>query len=185
MLALLRKAHSPRLLRSVEPLARLRRELNSRLAEAEPPTKGPLSTGERAALKAGGFRSEARSSPPGRSGYEELLATGLSVEEVADRLGVNTSRVRQRLLEGSLYGVKHEGRWTLPRFQLAGNGIVPGLAEVLPIVKDLALHPVAVQRWFGTKQPELVLGEGEPMTPLEWLREGHPPSAVIELLESL
>ncbi len=183
MLALLRETRSPRL-RNMEPLARLRRELNTRLAEGDPPTRGPLSSKERDALAAGGFRLEARA-PRTQSEYEQLLATSLSVEEVAERLDVNTSRVRQRLIEGSLYGVKLEGRWMLPRFQLSKKGVISGLAEVLPVVKDLGLHPVAVQRWFATPQPELLVDESEPMTPLDWLREGHPPSAVIDLLESL
>ena len=62
-------------------------------------------------------------------------------------LEVGESRVRQRLGEGTLYGVKAGRENRLPAFQFEGGKEVPGIAEVLARV-DRSLHPVAVLNWF-------------------------------------
>ena len=59
--------------------------------------------------------------------YQHLRATSLGVEEAARRLGVNPSRVRQRLAERSLYGLKDGSTWLLPAFQFLAEGLVPGV----------------------------------------------------------
>src|SRR5579871_3317971 len=63
--------------------------------------------------------------------YTTLVTDSLDLETVADRLGVSTSRIRQRLGEHSLYGFKWEGRWRLPPFQFVDHHTLPGLGAVL------------------------------------------------------
>ncbi|HEV3164866.1 MAG TPA: helix-turn-helix domain-containing protein, partial [Isosphaeraceae bacterium] len=79
--------------------------------------------------------------------FAALMATALSVSEAAALLGVDKSRVRQRLAKGTLYGIKPGGAWRLPRFQFTSGGQVPGIDRVLQAVPG-TLHPVAVQRWL-------------------------------------
>src|SRR5438067_2007666 len=58
--------------------------------------------------------------------YAALLGSSLSVAAAAARLGVDGSRVRQRLAERTLYGIKQPSGWRLPLFQFADGGLVPG-----------------------------------------------------------
>lgn len=119
--------------------------------------------------------------------YEELLATSLTVDEVATRLRVDASRVRQRLAARSLYGVRVGPAWRLPRFQFrASGGVVPGLEKILARLPD-DLSPVAVQRWLTTPNVDLTARDDDerPLTPLEWLQTGHSPEVAAELAAEL
>jgi DNA-directed RNA polymerase specialized sigma24 family protein len=136
---------------------------------------GPLSAQDIRAVEA---RTEAA--------YRQLRADSLSVEEAARRLGVNTSRVRQRLAERSLYGLKEGHTWWLPAFQFKGPGLVPGVeAVVRRLPADIG--PLAVTRWFRSPNPDLTTrDEGErPVTPLQWLLAGNPPQPVAALAAAL
>ena len=75
--------------------------------------------------------------------YVAMLASALPTKEAAEALEVGESRVRQRLREGTLYGVKAGRENRLPVFQFEGGKEVPGIAKVLKHV-DRSLHPVAV-----------------------------------------
>ncbi len=106
--------------------------------------------------------------------------------EVARLLGVDDSRVRQRLTKRSLYGIKLPDGWRLPAFQFdpARPGrLVPGIGRVLPRL-DPALHPVAVYRWFTLPNVDLVLDD-TPVSPLDWLRSGGDPTEVAALAADL
>lgn len=117
-----------------------------------------------------------------------LIATALSTREAAALLGVNPSRIRQRLLGArpSLYGMKWRGEWLLPPFQLTARGEVPGLAQVVPEL-DRSLSPVAVAHWFLSPSPDLVPDEDgeEPVSPRDWLLAGHAPAEVARLASGL
>lgn len=115
--------------------------------------------------------------------FMELLVTALTVAQAADLLGVDKSRIRQRLHERSLYGIKAGRSWRLPQFQFTDAGPVPGMDVVLRRLPD-SLHPVAVWRWMTTPSPDLVL-EDEPLSPLDWLRAGGDPGAAVELAAEL
>lgn len=108
--------------------------------------------------------------------HAELTAKSLSVATVAKRLGVDTSRVRQRIYARSLYAFKHRGAWLVPAFQLHGRKLVPGLDAVVSELSPM-LHPVAVSRWFTTPNAELVLG-AKAASPIAWLLSGGPPEPV-------
>jgi hypothetical protein len=156
-----------------------------------PDPRRELSTSEIAILEQGGFDLEPlpldAAHPLIRSAaaYSALLASSLSVSEAAARLHVEDSRIRQRLGEGTLYGLKVKSVWRLPRFQFIEEGTVPGIEIVLPRL-DPALHPLSVVGWFNTPNPDLVYGQAEePVSPLDWLRTGRPAEPISELAGSL
>lgn len=114
-----------------------------------------------------------------------LLATALSVEQVAGMLRVHQARVRQRLTARTLYGMRDGNVWRLPRFQFAGGRVVPGAERVFPALPPDA-HPVGVARWFTSPDPDLVLGPDEtPVSPRDWLAGGGDPVEVARLAAEL
>lgn len=118
--------------------------------------------------------------------YAKLLSESYTVEEAARLLGVNASRIRQRLTGAprTLYGIKSGKSWRIPRFQFPGRRLVPGIERTLGrLAADV--HPVAVYRWFTSPNPDLVFGDKTPTSPLDWLRAGNPPDVVAELAASL
>jgi hypothetical protein len=140
---------------------------------------------ERAALTRGGFSLAPyirhAGDPVARfvATYASLLATSLTPTDVAAMLGVDASRIRQRLGAKTLYGVKTEDGWRVPRFQFYGDALVPGLERVFPHV-DPEMHPVAVYRWFTTPSPELEF-EDRALSPRDWLLSGGSPAAIASL----
>jgi hypothetical protein len=146
-----------------------------------------LTPEETAALRRGGvdpaWHRDDATNPIVRTAaeYAALLASSLSVEQTASLLGIDSSRVRHRLADRTLYGIKDRGAWRLPAFQLAGQGVVPGLERALPrLPRDL--HPLAVLGWLTRPNPDLYLDADEtPVSPLDWLRAGHNPERVARL----
>jgi hypothetical protein len=112
-----------------------------------------------------------------------LVADSLSVSQASDLLQVDQSRIRQRLTERTLYGVKFGRAWRLPRFQFTDNKQVRGLAQVLPQL-PATLHPVAIQRWLTGPSADLEL-DGEAVSPLEWLEATGDASHVIAIARDL
>lgn len=113
--------------------------------------------------------------------YARLLHDSYSVERTAGLLGVNASRIRQRLTgtPRTLYGIKVGRGWRIPKFQFRGRRPVPGIERVVArLAPDL--HPVAVYRWFTSPSPDLTLDDAS-TSPLDWLRVGNPPERVAEL----
>ncbi len=113
--------------------------------------------------------------------YAQMCAQALTTKEAAALLQVQSSRIRQRLGKKTLFGVEKEDHWVLPRFQFENGQIVPGIGKVLQVL-DEALHPVTVERFFVTPQPELYAEEvGRDLTPREWLQAGYDPAPVVRL----
>ena len=115
--------------------------------------------------------------------YAALRATALSTREAAARLGVNDSRVRQRLAERALYGIKVDDGWRLPLFQFEEQGgLVPNIDRILPRL-DESLSAIAVFHWLTNPNPDLASAEtrDEPVSPLAWLRLGLDADVVAEL----
>lgn len=116
--------------------------------------------------------------------HVRLLATALTVEQVAARLGVDQSRIRQRLGDRTLYGVKAGRAWRLPTWQfLHEGGVAPGIEAVLPALPT-SVHPVAVWRWM-TKPATDLEHDGVATSPLGWLAAGLDPSAVADIASDL
>ncbi len=98
---------------------------------------------------------------------QDLVSRSLSVTDAAERLGVSTARVRQRLGEGTLWAFSAGPRRLLPPAQFTDTGAVPHLERVMPLVaKDL--HPLTVQALLTTPQPALTV-EGRPVSIVQWL----------------
>lgn len=154
-----------------------------------PDPAAELSDDEQALLAAGGMRLEplphgvAHPLVRAAAQYAALVGSSLSVAQAAAHLHVAESRVRQRLGERTLYGIKRSGRWRLPRFQFASRGVVRGIERVLPrLASDL--HPLAVVGWFTTPNPDLVVGDDErSVSPLDWLNAGLSADTVAALAE--
>jgi hypothetical protein len=161
-----------------------------------PDPRPDLTEAEAEALRRGGFVLE-----PTELGAEDplvqtaaefaaLLKESLPTAAAAERLGVDPSRIRQRLTSEppSLYGIRLESGWVIPQFQLEGDAPLPGLADVVSGL-DPELHPVSVYRWFTLPCSDLVLErEGEEprrLSPRDWLRLGLPVQPVAELAANL
>lgn len=165
---------------------------------AAAPERG-MSSEELAVLHSGGFsggraserKARYRAAEPddpvtrGVADYATLIAGSRSVAEVAALLGVEPSRIRQRLGDRSLYGLKQGRSWRLPAFQLTNDGLVPNIGSVLQAL-PADLHPIALQRWFTSPSVDLVEPPSEqPLSPRQWLCSGFDPSAVVELARHL
>jgi uncharacterized protein YifE (UPF0438 family) len=157
--------------------------------------RADLTEAEVAVLKKGGFALE-----PLDLGVEDplvqtaaeltaLLRESLSTAAAAERLGVEPSRIRQRLTSQppTLYGIRLESGWVVPEFQLDGSKLIPGIADVVARL-DPELHPVSVFRWFTGPSPDLAFEQNEEartLSPREWLRLGLPVQAVLGLAAEL
>jgi hypothetical protein len=117
--------------------------------------------------------------------YAALLETSLTTAAAAARLGVDPSRVRQRLVEGTLYGLRTPEGWRLPAFQFLKEGSLPGLGEVVCGLGP-HLHPVAVHNFFVRPSVDLQASElGRDLSPREWLQAGYPIEVVADLAACL
>jgi len=164
------------------------------------PAATELPEAELALLRRGGFDVDGGPTPGEdpiarvAASYAALLETALSIKAVAAGLERNESRIRQRLLERSLIGIRRGRGWLLPlfQFQMEPHGdqrvvraTVPGVERVFPHLAP-GLHPVAVWRWFTTPNTELVPEDGDaPLSPRAWLESGRPWGPVASLAQDL
>jgi hypothetical protein len=98
---------------------------------------------------------------------QDLVHRSLSVADAAERLGVTTARVRQRLTDGTLWAFTSGRRRLLPPAQFTAAGAVPFLDQVLPLLSK-ELHPLTVQALLTQPQPSLTV-EGHPVSIVAWL----------------
>ncbi len=169
-----------------EAVSRLQRTLY------RPDSRVDLTEAEADALEQGGFvlepESPAIDDPLARTvaEYAALLKSSLSTAEAAKRMGVDPSRIRQRLTSDppTLYGIRIGASWYIPEFQFDGGELVQGIGEVIANL-DSELHPVAVFRWFTTPNPDLEPRAGGNLSPRDWLRLGLPVQPVAELASNL
>lgn len=121
----------------------------------------------------------------GRMGH--LMVTAYGATAVAEGLGITPSRVRQKRLAGELWAILDGQSWVFPALQFetreddgGRTSLRPirGLDQVFKVLPD-DLHPVAVEGFLLTVQPELF--SQRPMTALEWLRSGGDAAAVVAL----
>jgi hypothetical protein len=146
------------------------------------------------ALKKGGFVVEppalGKDDPLVKTAAElaALLQESLSMATAAKRLGVDPSRILQRLTSqpATLYGIRLESGWVVPEFQFEGSRLIPGVAEVVARL-DPELHPISVFRWFTLPSPDLVADEetGRTLSPRDWLRLGLPVQEVVDMAANL
>jgi excisionase family DNA binding protein len=118
--------------------------------------------------------------------FAALRSTALTTRQAAARLGVNDSRVRQRLADRALYGIKVGDEWRLPIFQFERDGLVPNIDRVLSRL-DQNLSAIAVFRWLTSPNPDLESAQTNdvPVSPIAWLKLGLDPEQVIALAEQV
>jgi hypothetical protein len=159
--------------------------VNRPLREVGP--RATLSEGELTALQAVGLSTEpwpgaAEQDPLARTivDYMALIETSLTAGQAAKLLGVDVSRIRQRLRAGTLMGIEYEGEWRLPLFQFERGLVLPGLGEVIAAL-PAGMNPLDVVLWFLEPNVDL-----EPaISPRAWLLAGHPAAAVAGLAQHL
>jgi hypothetical protein len=116
--------------------------------------------------------------------FAELLGRSVRGDAaVAEILGVDRSRISQRVAEPSLYAVAAGQDRCYPEWQFNGPKVLRGLRDVLAVL-DHALHPLTVDHWFTTDNLEL-LADGEPTSPVTWLATGGTIAAVVALADGL
>ena len=115
-----------------------------------------------------------------------LIASALSQAQAAHLLGVDPSRIRQRISQGSLYAITDENNVkVLPRFQFTDKGALPGLDKILPVIHKEA-HPIAVQRFFLTPNADLFSEELQAnLSPRDWLMTGHQSEPIVKMAADL
>lgn len=114
----------------------------------------------------------------------DAIRDSISVNDAAESLGVDGSRVRHRVADGALYGFKVGGRLRLPRWQFTEDGTpLPGLRTVLKALPD-DLHPLELSGFMTTSDPDLVVSD-HPTTPRDWLAGGGAATIVAELARGL
>ena len=97
----------------------------------------------------------------------------------AELLGVDRTRVSQRVTERSIYSFVVGDTRHFPTWQFDANRTIAGLKAVLGTL-DGSLHPVVVSRWFTSPSLELVVDD-QPVSPRDWLATGGPPDVVAAL----
>lgn len=112
-----------------------------------------------------------------------LRDTALSVNQAADRISVDSSRIRHRIGDGRLIGWKDRGGWRLPAWQFSDSDALPGLDVVLTWMP--ADQPALVLANFMTTPQEELEIHDRPVSPREWLLAGGEPQRVAELAAAI
>jgi hypothetical protein len=90
----------------------------------------------------------------------------LPLPDVADRLGLPITKVRQMLRDGQLLAVRKDGVLNVPALFLTGDGeVVKGLPGTITVLADSGFSPDDMLRWLF--EPDETLPGG---TPIEALR---------------
>ncbi|HET7303572.1 MAG TPA: hypothetical protein VFJ12_03345 [Segeticoccus sp.] len=108
-----------------------------------------------------------------------VTAESLSLDQTADLLGVDRSRISHRLSAQALYAITIGSRRRVPAWQFRAGAELPGLSAIVPSIPVRA-HPLDVQALMTTPQDEL-----GGRTPVEHLLSGGAPPQVVELLADL
>ncbi|MGW6374814.1 hypothetical protein ACWFRB_01960 [Rhodococcus sp. NPDC055112] len=142
-----------------------------RLASEHSPTNPVLSRHDAELLSDAGFVTDPAAATAARVDrdirMQDLVHSSLSVADAAERLGVTTARVRQRLTEGTLWAFTSGRSRLLPPAQFTASGGVPHLDQVLPLLGK-ELHPLTVQALLTEPQPSLTV-ESRPVSIVAWL----------------
>lgn len=100
----------------------------------------------------------------------QIVDSALTVSAAARLLGVNGSRIRQRLADHSIYGVKRDKKWRIPAWQFDDKGMLSGIDEVNRHI-DHDVDVVELHGFLHSPNIDLVVN-GERISPLVWLRAG-------------
>lgn len=100
---------------------------------------------------------------------DALVPSWLTVPDIAERLGVEVTRVRQLIREGQLIAVRRgENRVLMvPADFIGEDRVVKGLVGTLTLLKDDGFSDEEALEWLFTPDPTL------PGTPAQALRENR------------
>ncbi|WP_344677475.1 DNA-binding protein [Saccharopolyspora taberi] len=112
-----------------------------------------------------------------------LRDTALSVNQAAERIGVDSSRIRHRIGDRRLIGWKDRGGWRLPAWQFTDNDVLPGLESVLAAM-PIDQPALVLANFMATPQEDLELGD-RAVSPREWLMAGGSPQQVADLAATI
>lgn len=112
-----------------------------------------------------------------------LRDTALSVSQAADRISVDSSRVRHRIGDGRLIGWKDRGGWRLPAWQFSDDDVLPGLETVLASMPQ-DQPALVLAKFMTTAQDDLELGD-RPVSPRDWLLAGGGARRVADLASAI
>lgn len=115
------------------------------------------------------------------AGAARLVAGSMSVDQVAERVGLARSRVQHYITDRRprLYAVKVGSRRRIPSWQVQGSSLLPGLDRLVPAIPAGA-HPLDVSALMTTPQDEL-----GGRTAVEHLAEGGDVEPVVALIADL
>ncbi len=107
-------------------------------------------------------RDVAQIDPP----TDAIVGTWMSVPDVADRLGLPVSRVKQLLRDRKLLGVQRPGgAFAIPAAFLDGDQVIHGLGGTLTLLFDCGFSETEALSWLFTADETL------PGTPVQALAE--------------
>ncbi len=152
-----------------------------------------LSAGELAALDAVGFgpvknmakRAE-RARERSLGAFFNLVANSDNTRGVAKRLGVDESRIRQRIRERSLLAIDVDGEHKIPMVQFERDREIPGLKAVLAALPS-GLPALAFASWFVSPKHELAQDDDDAtgLSPRDWLLTVGDPEPVVAMARDL
>ena len=107
----------------------------------------------------------------------DLLRRSYPVHDIAAKWGLDDSRIRHRVRNRVLYGVRMGRALRLPTWQF-GDDLrpLPGLATVLAALPE-GMHPREVEGFMTTPQADLRV-RGRDVSPRDWLLTGGDPAQV-------
>jgi hypothetical protein len=87
---------------------------------------------------------------------DDIVGHWLTIPEVAERLGLPASRVKQYLRDRKLLGVQRpDGSFGVPAAFLDGDQVVRGLHGTLTLLFDCGFGDVEALRWLFTSDESL------------------------------
>jgi hypothetical protein len=87
---------------------------------------------------------------------DAIVGQWLTISEVAERLGLPSSRIKQYLRDRKLLGVQRaDGTFGVPAAFLDGNQVVRGLHGTLTLLFDCGFSDAEAMRWLFTSDDSL------------------------------
>jgi hypothetical protein len=104
---------------------------------------------------------------------------------VAARLGLDPSRIRQRIRDHTLLAIECNDEKRIPRCQFEDDIEVPGMARLVAATWR-TMTPLAFAMWFTTPTADLAASDADtPLSPREWLLRTGEVDSVLALADTL
>lgn len=116
--------------------------------------------------------------------FFHVFQSARTTVEVAQWLGKDPSRIRQRVREGTLLALMSSGELRLPALQFHENAEVPGLGQVLRALPK-GVDTLEALSWLATPTPDLADRRGASRSPRDYLLQTGDTASVIEIAKGL